>query len=393
MDLSLDLKDAINPEQAYFQVYEDYINSHYFNQNNILNEGKIIIIDELNFPLNLFKLHSAIYYFKEVKKSSRSLIQLYNKQFDREYEYKINQMIYFDKAANLLSQVYCINNILSILIEEFYEDANYSNKRETITKFYHLIENLQHRVSTINYFCHLKYLEFLMSYLEVLLEKKKYLKLEPLINEIDEVYKKYKENFLKCKELNYFHFHLDKEYSTTNVLGEFAKQDEQDTIFTFSSFVIPFSYEADDRINEFELRILNAKVQIASEKNINSAESLQKKFKDQLITEFDKNKLRVIEILSIFSAIVLFVNLEVNILSQQTNPITIVSISALLGTVLLLFVNSVFYLTNSQRGESSDKHKKFTKILLWIFIVFIAVVLGIEVYTSKPTIIYNANVF
>lgn len=280
---------------SHYELEENWKNSILKEATNILNnynstEGNITVLDLEK--MTCLELHRLIKYAKDYSKNY-SLVNKIRNVFQNKYDESLNnnKTTSYDKHAYKLLLNYAYNNELSLFIE-----LSAKEKFKEAEDLYNEICDIQKKTNIHNYFLQLKYLTFLIEWLENNIEKIKTKKdkdyQDYIIRKCEEYLTHYRKNILWSEmNLNYVLI-LPSEECFTDI------QDKK--IFTCSSFCLPLSnHKYIEEFKEYPNKLMRIKtdttIKLFNLKN------------EDINNEIQKKEIRNIEILGIFSALISFV--------------------------------------------------------------------------------------
>jgi len=323
-------------ERFNYEKDKDFINIR-------LNKLQFDKLEKLDF----IKFHKFIKYYKDYAKKVTP-INDYLTNFD-ELLNKINNdsLNKYDSYALDVFFQYLQNNILSLKIEQF-SFSQFSELKEELLN----IESSQFNTRLVhNYFPFYKFLySYAIKYLEHYLNltyKGAYVDLDEVKNNIAFIESKLNtaiSYFDWCNERDFSHIQLPYEASTVSYT--YAKpNNEKINVFLFSSLFLPTNYE---KIGDNLLLYKNSIVRLKNKlDDFSDMESIRNEIKSY------SNK--SIEILAIFTAVVVFTLSSVQVLSsKEIDLISALSYLGVVGAILSIFTYLIFLITAS----SSVFHKR-----------------------------------
>lgn len=253
--------------------------------------------------LTMFDYHIAM---KEYKDGTKSLIQVQNlnKEFSKKYRklLKEKELTSFDQFALNTTWNYMLNNEFSLMLSQSAID-----KYEITQKLREIITT-QDETRIKNYFPFLRYANYLCNELDVFFKSSTFDK-EKTLNTIDTLsntIQRCYENYNWCKDKNFLAFQLPASECKPKGDGNTC------SCFLASSFVLPINYEK----VELELKELSRKLEkYTTLFEVHENVERDKKEMQDTKNEMIKSDKRSIEILGVFSAIVLFASTSVQIFS------------------------------------------------------------------------------
>ncbi|WDZ98703.1 hypothetical protein [Mucilaginibacter sp. SJ] len=362
---------------ADFNEFNDVIEGHYDDglppPNYIVKRDAALHKFETAGILTLNDYHILIKYFKDNKRDLGSLENLRTKY--EQYYTGRNGFSLFDQKASDVTFCYLDNNILSLELDQ--GKLELDNWEEKLKKYTDRAEQRKNK----NFFPYYKIInKYLKSEIERQFEsnESKLTEIHNLIAKFEENLKRLIENLGICEETDYLAFQNNYEGCKVMINNSIA-------CFVASSFVLPLNYKKlSEEIEEYRMDRLKFNSMYEIEKMIDADRKVVKGVKE----EIERTDKRNIEILSIFSAIVMFVSNEIQIFSKVANVKDAVAFTLFFAFGLGLFVLMIWFVTRPE----GVKLKNFN-FIHWFMITLFSLGLSSGIgylYFSKP-VINNAN--
>lgn len=315
---------------------------------------------ESSKDVDMFLLHTVVKYYKDDKLSLEQLNNLVNTFLEKQSKVKSKESK-FDAWALKQIIIYLRNNLFSLKLQKGLEMHQWFD----LLKEY---ENVQETQSIKNYFIYEKSLAFLDKKISDLFNT-----VLPEIDKISSAISHYEfclNKYIECvkwcenKSLSTFQLPFDE----CIVPFEWNDSGSTETIkinaFISSSFVLPLNYRM-LRENQqiYKANILRYNTTLAIQNQLKLEKEELKKIKEKTEAA-DK---RSIEILSIFSAIVLFVAGDIQIFTKINNTIDAVYFMLLFGFVLGCFVLLIWFITRNE-GINYKALTLFHKLIMLLFL-------------------------
>lgn len=314
------------------KIFLTYANCHYIDS----SENTAALIE--NFHNNLDKigtnhaLHAKIKYYKDIEGNLGNLSTLLD-------SLKINNKSTYDRHVSSLTKLYCINNTYSKILLS--EDLTF----ERVVEEYEYVKNNLRAFNVNNFFGESRLLKFITTQVDSLLVKEKNEKnlfmLKKYIGKADEVLKEYKKN-ISWSGFNYSYlFPLD--FSEAFISESFTRNNNVNGLFISSGFCLPLDNQKyKEKLSEYSQKVFTYKSILHQIDQL----YLEIKNVEKIEKEYEKKDAKYIEILGIFSSIIIFASAAFNVSINIGNKLdikNIVLIFTSIGTVLLLFL--IFVLT------------------------------------------------
>lgn len=352
---------------------EEAKNCPLFNEHIAEAKNKFSKKEKLSFE----DYHTLIRYYKDFN-TDKNKIRLLIESFEllqNSFENKFNKKAYY------ISLNYLHNNYLSLLIRDFKKSTNetqhYLNTKE-IKDYLDKIISIQRDNEILNYFPYRKIAESISLELNSIYEKNTddddIKRAAELISELEKVVTVLKENYEWCDKNKFLIF----QYPFEECAFPYKIENESINVFLNSSFVLPTNYaidkinikKIDDELNSL-ITIHKLHKSIADDKK----EIKETKFK---VEQGDKKN---IEILSIFSAIVVFGTGSIQLFPFIESPAAALHFLLVFSFSLTSFVLVIWLITRESEIRKLDfpiLHKSFLAGF-----IFIALYLGVLSYNFK----------
>jgi hypothetical protein len=354
-----------------FNEFDDITKAHYeISHNHNFKRKKwinnVYIKRENNEELNFKEFHTAIKEYKDGTKNS-SQIENLAKEFKHLKDQRLSSVKnQFDKKAWLITYNYIINNCFSFLIEQNHLDDS------KIIERYGEIKNIQQETRIFNYFPCVKYAYFLISKIELLFKAEEInsINIAKYINLYENAIKDSFQNYEWCKDRNFLAFQLPQDESKIF----FNFENNEYSFFLSSSFVLPINYEKIlVELKEFNRKLEKYKTLYEVHENLKN----EKRIINQLKVDIEKNDKRSIEILGIFSAVVLFTSSSVQIFSiEDVQFKDALKFMLCFSYSLTLFIFLIWLITRENIKSVTTIHKIFFYALTFVAIVSLLFVLN-----------------
>lgn len=339
-------ENDIPDEIPYFSDWISIINEHYENigrnSSRFRNRIKDLFNEHLSKEFEDF--HKLVKHYKD-DETSDNKINKYRRisKLIEEFKEKHGKLALhnstsflkrFNKNAYLISLNYLYNNLLSIGTEEnVIVDEEVFN---ILTR----IEDLQHQTEIRNYFPYQKICEFLCHKLskEFAKTSKDFSNIDDLLKKLEKYLLNLENNYTWCRSRNFLAFQLP--FKECTIAYQFTKETEID-LFIYSAFTLPINYNHEN-VKIEQLREEYKKYSLLSEvhNNIKAEKDIIGKNKQSIENAERKN----IEILSIFSAVVLFTMGEIQIFSQVPKE-DLIPFTLMFAYCLVLFAIVIWLIT------------------------------------------------
>lgn len=353
-----------------FEKFDIITKKHYSIEGNDYTSSHIEGIHEkirLSEKLSCLNYHHLTKVYKDRNKNDiqvSNLFEDFNKQYKKDFSSK--SILSFDIKAFKIIKNYLANNKFSIIKD------NHASNIELVEQELKKIVQIQQETGIKNYFPHLQYANFLEKRIQELFDVKGNfgdgLKLFSLIQKFKESLKLAYINFEWSKDKNLLAFQLPH--------SECLIESEEYSIklFLSSSFVLPINYEK----VIIELEDLNQKLTkhtMLYEMHQNL--QYEKETIIDLKTNVEKAEKNSIQILGIFSAIVLFSAANIQIFNMEgMTPDYAIKFMLAFGYSLVLFIFLIWLISRDNLKNLSTIHKTF-------FIVLMAVTCIALIYVVK----------
>lgn len=366
---AFDFEDKeIHPEDIKIEYYDEFdiiTQGHYEKTTNHAQTRRKWLEQvynkiENNETLCFKDYHIAIKEYKDETKNLHQLENL-NKKFKELYKLKIENKnnTTFNRRSLQVTYNYMLNNEFSFMLNS--NEVTYDN----ILEKYKEICNLQSTSRIKNYFPTIRFASYLTLKIDLLFKEApvKSNIIRPFIEKLERVLKDAYVNYEWCKDKNFLSFQLP--------FDECTLKKNIDTVdynfFLSSSFVLPLNYEKiKEELKELSRRLEKFKTLLEVHDNLQS----EKNSIIELRENIKKNDRRSIEILGIFSAIVLFTSSSVQIFS--IDGITFkdgLKFMLCYSFSLTLFIFLIWLITRENITSVTKIHKIFFFSLAFIALV------------------------
>lgn len=336
-----------------YDCFDSITNKHYIDIENNYSESEIQLIKEkvsTNSEIKFIDIHHLTKVYKD-KHSSYDLVSKLVNRFNEKFDSEFNRIgtSKFDKLALEIMKNYMLNNEFSIFLEK------QKITLDEIDDKLESIKSVQHETGIRNYFPFLKYSMFLVDKLNSEFKEKEFNYLEAckLKEKFSKILKETYDNLEWCKDRNFLAFQLPSE----ECVYEIEHESVSVKLFLSTSFVLPINYEK-VQLELIELTRKEAKFQTLLEVNENLEK--QKKSIFKLRENVEKGDRRSIEILGIFSAIVLFTSGSIQIFSIENITFNdALKFMLAFSYCLVLFIFLIWLITRENIKELTQVHKWF----------------------------------
>ncbi|MCS4228906.1 hypothetical protein [Sphingobacterium sp. BIGb0165] len=272
-------------------------------------------------------LHAKIKYFKDIEENFSNLSALSD-------SLKINNKSAYSKHVSALIKLYSINNT--------YSKALLSNDLtfDKVVKEYEYVKDNLKAFNVNNFFGESRLLKFITNQVDCLLLKEKNEKhlslLKKYIDKADEILKEYKKN-INWSGFNYSYlFPLD--FSEAFISEPFIINNNVNGLFISSGFCLPLDNQKyKDKLSEYSQKVFTYKSILHQIDQL----YLEIKNVEKIEKEYEKKDAKYIEILGIFSSIIIFASAAFNVsinIGDKLDLKNIVLIFTSIGIVLILFL-------------------------------------------------------
>ncbi len=307
---------------------------------------------EENKPYSLADIYYLIRHYKDNNKNHiqiDNLVAQYEDQFN-------NSGIHFtgyEKRTRELALNFLLNNRFSFGLQN---DDSWDNVIRELDR----IKTIQDDTNVHNYFPYSRFLKKYTLATKQLLDAENFdeVLIEKRISVFDEILKLLFVKFEWCKDVDFQRYILDKDSSTKQI----TYRDEPINIFLASSFVLPINYnKVLNDCNYLKRDIEDIKSHLSIYKSLNRERKTIEKIRHDVMSSDRKQ----VEILGIFSAVVLFAAGEISIFKNTPSLEQASTFSLVFSYSLVLFVLAIWLIT---RDHSSFKA---SKIHIWIIVIIV----------------------
>jgi hypothetical protein len=363
-DKQLTLED-VNP--GVFNEFDLMTKKHYSIDNLELDVSEINIIHEKKFTsksLNYIDYHKLTKFYKDKNKNYTQVSNLLKEFTDKfKQDSACSKLSKFDKRALQIILNYLHNNKFSIYLEQ--ENLDLNKVEKALSKITHL----QLETGIKNYFPYLKTCNFIANLLENIFKKElkidDYDKVSNLIGKLNYYLKEAYNGFEWCKDRNFMAFQLPKKESYLQELDH--------PIFLNSTFVLPINFEK----TEIELKELSRTLgKFNTLLEVHQNMKVEKEIILNLKLDVEKSERKSIEILGVFSAIVLFTSGSLQIFSiDGMTTKDGLKFMLVFSYSIVLFVFLIWLISRDSLKSLTKIHKFFGVGLLIISIISFGYVL------------------
>lgn len=308
----------------------------------------------------LIQLQFGFKYYKDVIKSTYKINELYS--IFTKFVKSINS-IEFDKDVYNLAHCYFGNYKLSSYISL----SDQVSKKE-IEECLQEIISLHHEYEIPNFFPFKKACQFYLAQITELFKNEPELKLKELNNYISQVEKyfiEYRERLEICSEKRFLQFRLPLAESGAHGLLE----EEDIFIYVYSGHVVPLNYISE---NENFLKIQSEIIKFKSMYEIACHMKKSKDDIDYIKSQVEKSERSSIEILGIFSAVVLFAFGSLDIFNKTSSIEEAILFSVFFAFSLITFVLAIWFVTRQTLAKIRLIHWVIAAVIfvLWAILLF-----------------------
>jgi hypothetical protein len=366
---AFDFEDKeLHPDELSISFYKEFDNitqGHYEKANNHSNQRRKWLEDvyvkiENKENLNFKDYHVSI---KEYKDGTKNLSQVenLNEKFKVLYKAEIDKTTnnQFDKRALHTTCNYMMNNEFSFML------GHNEIEFPIITDKYKEIKNLQLETRIKNYFPCVKYAYYLSNKLDSFFKNTEVdsSEVKPFIDKFEGALRDSYENYEWCKDKNFLAFQLPSEECKIKYNNEGIDY----SFFLASSFVLPLNYEKIlGELKEFSRKLEKYKTLLEVHENLKAEKSTIKELRENI----EKNDRRSIEILGVFSAIVLFTSSSVQIFSiKDVQFKDALKFMLCFSYSLTLFIFLIWLITRENIKSVTTIHRMFFFALAFVALI------------------------
>lgn len=362
-DKELKVEDA---KPGCFDFFDSITKKHYSIGSQDYSSSEIEAIYDKNrrsIELTCMEYHHLAKVYKDNNHNDRQLSNLCE-SFEGKYKKHLGSdtITQFDKKAYYNIRNYLLNNNYSIYVENHQEDIV-----EVESKLFE-IKQIQQETWVNNYFPYYKFCYYLDKEIQLLFDKidfdletgKKLI--EKFEENIKEVYIAYE----WCRDRNFMAFQLPKQECS------FFHEELGFDLFLSSSFVLPINYvKLEIEIKEFTRKL--SKYTTLYEMHLHLKKEKEKI--TELKTDVEKAERNSIQILGIFSAIVLFSSANIQIFSiEGMTPDYAIKFMLAFGYALVLFIFLIWLISRDNIRKLTWIHKTFFFALAAVTIIALSFV-------------------
>jgi hypothetical protein len=365
-DRNIAVHDSNNPdiESTNLPKYNEYIRT---------SQSKFIDNSELTYE----DYHTLIRYYKDISPDKLSLKKLID-AFEKEILKK--NLSNFDIRAHNISLNNLRNHYFSFLLSEK------TNTLEIINEYFNKIVLTQKSTRIFNFFPYERFIKYLFCQLKVIYEKNtsesEIEKAEVLLTRLKDLIKDLKLNFSWCEENKFLNF---QHPFAECVFNYKHSETELIPIFLNSSFVLPTNFNDDEnKIKELIEELVSFETIHKVHRSISKEKKEIRETKDEVKetkNKLDQSDKRNIEILSIFSAIVVFATATTQLFPFIKSTSGALQFMLVFSFSLCSFVLVIWLITRESEIRKLDfpiLHKSFLAAF-----ILITIILGIESYYFK----------
>jgi hypothetical protein len=345
VDRSIDIDES---NFQYFLEFKRNLNSHYsYDVNHIQTRRKTVqkFYEKLNGGKKIdFKdYHAVVKHYKDDRQNSEQL-RNFIEMIDEKYEKTKNgKFIKFDRYSYDICYTYFKNNYFSHRLEE---------KNVSVEDWYKEfleVNAVQEKLSLKNFFIYEKSIAFLDNILSTeLLQLAPNLELlKKALSYYDEMIQRFSECLHWCEEKSHMAFQLPFEECCQKItITNLNDEEQRIRYFLASSFVLPIDFkDLKERVDVYKSSALKYRT-------IEGIQSYLVQDKEELKLLKEKaegSDKRSIEIISIFSAIIMFVAGDIQILQNVRNIQDAFRFIFLFGYALGGFVLLIWFITRTEK--------------------------------------------
>ncbi|WP_369013368.1 hypothetical protein [Flavobacterium anhuiense] len=376
--------EEIDP--GYFSCFDNITQKHYSTSDNCYSKNEINAIKEKirkKESLSYTEIHQLTKIYKD-KNNSHAQVSDILKIFLEKYNNEISsaQLSKFNKHSLSVIKNYMLNNEFSIYLEK---------KKVTLEEIEKKLDEIKHyqlETGIKNYFPYVKYCDYIDKILDAEFKKKeldfdlKYA--TDLINKLKTNLKEAYKCIEWCKERNFLAFQLP-----SNECGKMLNfEGENDVkVFLSSSFVLPINFEKLQLdLNELTRKEGKYLTLIELQENLENQKEIILRVRESV----EKSEKKSIEILGIFSAIVLFTSGSIQIFSIKNLSMSeAIQFMLAFSYSLVLFIFLIWLITRENLKSLTRVHYAFFGGLVIMCIIAITYVtnpkLDFDVLSKKAT--------
>ncbi|MCO6147718.1 hypothetical protein [Flavobacterium sp. NRK1] len=355
-----------------YQLWDKYSQKHFLSEQNEIYIRELLSFSGINLD-TYWNNHKAIKHAKDV---SKNISSLQNINFDK----IVTNQSSFNSFAKKISENYHKNNILSLSVENEKEKISLSfDFEEFIQREQEKIDLIQSQSVISNFFPYKKVAFFIVDYIDYLVNFVKdnveidqdiIYKIETANKHLEQVTNKYRSALHWCK--NHFYYSYQLPFEECQIKHLALSQEIQ--VFSPSTFSLPLNYS--ELLKEIDLL---DNIVIATKNQINNLYTFSSLFErlDRKLTiqekESENNKVKNIELLGIFSAIIALLFSGVTT-AQSTEKfefkfLTFITMFVILCSFLVLLRHFLY------------KKENTLKVLKW-FSIYLLVIMSIIIITT-----------
>jgi hypothetical protein len=341
--------DDVKPGK--FSYFDNITKKHYSSKDECYTKGEIDLIKEKlrkKESLTYIEIHQLTKVFKDQNNNHKQVAEILS-LFNSKYDVEIVQedLSLFNKQSLYTMKNYMLNNEFSIFLEK--KKLQFQDIEDKLDN----IRQNQLDTGVKNYFPFLKCCNYIDTVLNDEFKKKElnFSFLNELLNKFKQILKEAYECLEWCKDRNFLAFQLPS-YECNYFI-----QEDNLNLFLSSSFVLPINFEKVQlELNELKRKEGKYLTLIEVQENLEG----QKKTIIKLRESVDKADRRSIEILGIFSAIVLFASGSIQIFSIENLTMSdALKFMLAFSYSLVLFIFLIWVITRENIKSLSKVHVGF----------------------------------
>lgn len=339
----------------------------------IANKFKQPSIDEHSlFKLSYHEIHTLIKYYKDVTKDIQKLKKLLT-FFYNEARKDTNTNIHRTFAIQISKQ-YCLNNYFSLYCEKFIETSNdLIDIKFSIKKFVEEYKTIKRESTylTDNFFLDFKFLNTSLVFLNKLFNKHRD-KSHEVIQKTSDFFRHTLENIIRDFDSKVQWSITNNNYIFKLPYDESLVKYKNINIYLSSSFLLP-------KLNE---EILEAKNEISSKyQTLNLKYNTEDEIKgiNELKEEYKSDNKRIIEIVTLFTAVISFIVGSIGNFKFVTDIYSAITFTCAFALALMIFILIIMRLLRKENFITG-----WDFICLLVLLAFVALVTLNMQKTLKP---------
>lgn len=370
-----------------FEIFDSVTMKHYSIGDNDYNFSDIDKIHEKKrklIPLRCLEYHHLVKTYKDKNQNFKQVTNLYNEFVEIcNSETTSSSITTYDIKSYYIIKNYIKNNKFSIQLES--NLVNLAEAEKSLSE----IKHLQQETRIRNYFPYFKICAFIDDLLQKTFKNSidDYSEVSSIINKMELYLKEAFVNYEWCKDRNFMAFQLPKKECCIE------HPELKVNIFLSSSFVLPLNYDKIELdLKEFKRRVDNYKTICEVHLNLKKEKDIILKLK----SDMELSERKSIEILGIFSAIVLFTSGSIQIFSIDGMTVKDgLRFMLIFSYSIVLFVFLIWLISRDNLKNLTIIHKAFSVVLFVITIISFLYVLDIEIpisHNKKQTEIKSVQI-